>query len=106
MGIGNGLALGGFRPVVEIMFGDFMTLCFDQLVNHAAKFNGMYDGRVTVPILVRAPMGGGRGYGPTHSQNLEKHLAGAPGLALLVLHGRTAIAGLFADLRSIRGPWC
>jgi 2-oxoisovalerate dehydrogenase E1 component len=104
VGIGNGLALGGFRPVVEIMFGDFMTLCFDQLVNHAAKFNGMYDGRVTVPILVRAPMGGGRGYGPTHSQNLEKHLAGVPGLALLVLHGRTAIAGLFADLRSHQGP--
>jgi 2-oxoisovalerate dehydrogenase E1 component len=104
VGIGNGLALGGFRPVVEIMFGDFVTLCFDQIVNHAAKFSGMYDGRVTVPIVVRAPMGGGRGYGPTHSQNLEKHLAGVPGLALLVLHGRTEIAALFTALRSHSGP--
>ncbi len=104
VGIGNGLALGGFRPVVEIMFGDFMTLCFDQIVNHAAKFAGMYDGRVTTPILVRTPMGGGRGYGPTHSQNLEKHLAGVPGLVLLVMHGRTNVAGMFESVRLQSGP--
>ncbi|MEP7242493.1 MAG: thiamine pyrophosphate-dependent enzyme, partial [Gammaproteobacteria bacterium] len=73
VGVGNGLALGGRRPVVEIMFGDFLTLCCDQLVNHAAKFKGMYAEKASAPIVVRAPMGGGRGYGPTHSQNLEKH---------------------------------
>ena len=104
VGVGNGLALGGFRPVVEVMFGDFMTLCFDQIVNHAAKFTGMYDGRVTTPILVRTPMGGGRGYGPTHSQNLEKHLAGIPGISLLVMHGRTDVAGLFQSVRAQSGP--
>jgi 2-oxoisovalerate dehydrogenase E1 component len=104
VGIGNGLALGGFRPVVEIMFGDFTTLCFDQLVNHAAKFSGMYNGRVAAPVLVRTPMGGGRGYGPTHSQNLEKHIAGVPGLTLLVLHGRTRIGPLFETLKRHSGP--
>ncbi|MFV0276921.1 MAG: hypothetical protein ACK5HY_07025, partial [Parahaliea sp.] len=83
VGIGNGLALGGKRPVVEIMFGDFLTLCFDQILNHAAKFRGMYNRQVENPLVVRTPMGGGRGYGPTHSQNLEKHFAGVPGLRVL-----------------------
>jgi 2-oxoisovalerate dehydrogenase E1 component len=104
VGIGNGLALSGFRPIVEIMFGDFLSLCFDQLVNHAAKFVGMYNGRVTNPLLVRTPMGGGRGYGPTHSQNLEKHIAGIPGLTVLVLHGRTRIRAVFGALREHSGP--
>jgi 2-oxoisovalerate dehydrogenase E1 component len=104
VGIANGLALGGRRPVVEIMFGDFLGLCFDQLVNHAAKFRGMYNGRVSSAIVVRTPMGGGRGYGPTHSQNLEKHFAGIPGLRVVVLHGRTRVAALYADLRESRDP--
>ena len=68
------------------MFGDFLGLCFDQLVNHAAKFRAMYNERVSSAIVVRTPMGGGRGYGPTHSQNLEKHFVGVPGLRVLVLH--------------------
>lgn len=82
-GAGIGLALGGFRPVVEIMFGDFLSLAFDQLINAAAKFNWMYNGSAQVPLVVRTPMGGRRGYGPTHSQTLEKHLLGAPGLTVL-----------------------
>ena len=92
VGIGNGLALGGRRPVVEIMFGDFLTLCFDQILNHAAKFRGMYNGQVEQPLIVRTPMGGGRGYGPTHSQNLEKHFVGIPGLRVLLFHARTCIS--------------
>jgi 2-oxoisovalerate dehydrogenase E1 component len=86
------------------MFGDFLTLCFDQLVNHTAKFQAMYNQRVTNPIVVRAPMGGGRGYGPTHSQNLEKYVVGIPGLTVVVLHGRTCVSGLYAALRSAGGP--
>jgi 2-oxoisovalerate dehydrogenase E1 component len=54
--------------------------------------------------VVRTPMGGGRGYGPTHSQNLEKHLAGVPGLRLLVLHGRTRVRRLYRALRDEGGP--
>jgi 2-oxoisovalerate dehydrogenase E1 component len=104
VGIANGLALGGRRPIVEIMFGDFVSLCFDQLVNHAAKFRGMYNGRVSSAIVVRTPMGGGRGYGPTHSQNLEKHLVGVPGLRVIVLHGRAPIAALYQALRESVDP--
>ena len=104
VGVGNGLALSGWRPIVEIMFGDFLALCFDQIVNHAAKFAGMYNGQVRAPLIVRTPMGGGRGYGPTHSQNLEKHFAGTPGLHVIVLHGRATIDAMYAALRRFDGP--
>jgi pyruvate/2-oxoglutarate/acetoin dehydrogenase E1 component len=88
VGIGNGLALAGWRPVVEIMFGDFLMLAADQIINHAAKFAWMYNGQASVPLVLRTPMGGYRGYGPTHSQCLEKHLLGLPGTRILALHRR------------------
>jgi pyruvate/2-oxoglutarate/acetoin dehydrogenase E1 component len=83
VGIAAGMALRGLRPVVEIMFGDFLTLAADQLINHASKFRWMYNDQVRVPLVVRTPMGGGRGYGPTHSQTLEKLFLGVPGLRVL-----------------------
>ena len=87
-GLSNGLALHGKRPVTEIMFGDFVMLAADQWINHAAKFQFMYADQVTVPLVLRTPMGGKRGYGPTHSQSLEKHLLGVPGTQVLALHNR------------------
>jgi len=83
VGLGAGMALRGLRPVVEIMFGDFITLAADQLVNHIAKFRWMYNDQVRVPIVIRTPMGGKRGYGPTHSQTLEKLFLGIPGLKVV-----------------------
>jgi pyruvate/2-oxoglutarate/acetoin dehydrogenase E1 component len=83
MGVAAGMALRGFRPVVEVMFGDFLTLMADQIINHASKLGWMYAGAVSLPLVVRAPMGGRRGYGPTHSQSLEKHFLGVPGLTVL-----------------------
>jgi pyruvate/2-oxoglutarate/acetoin dehydrogenase E1 component len=83
VGVANGMALRGLRPVAEIMFGDFVTLIADQVVNHAAKFRWMYNDNVRVPMVVRAPMGGRRGYGPTHSQSLEKMFLGIPGLKVV-----------------------
>lgn len=83
VGISSGLALRGMRPVAELMFGDFVTLAADQLINHAAKFRWMYNDNVRVPLVLRAPMGGRRGYGPTHSQSLEKLFLGIPGLKVL-----------------------
>ncbi len=83
VGIASGMALRGLRPVAEIMFGDFVTLIADQLVNHASKFRWMYNDNVRVPIVVRTPMGGRRGYGPTHSQSLEKLFLGVPGLTVV-----------------------
>lgn len=88
VGLSNGLALAGFRPIVEIMFADFATLAADQLINFAAKFHHMYGGRVVCPIAVRLVSGGGRGYGPTHSQSLERLFCGVPGLRVLALSHR------------------
>jgi pyruvate/2-oxoglutarate/acetoin dehydrogenase E1 component len=86
VGVSVGMALRGLRPVTEIMFGDFLTLAADQLINHAAKFRWMSNDQVRVPMVVRTPMGGYRGYGPTHSQTLEKHFLGAPGLRVVAVN--------------------
>ena len=86
VGISNGLALNGFKPFAEIMFGDFMTLAFDQIMNHAAKFHHMYNKKVNCPVVVRTPMGGRRGYGPTHSQTLDKFLVGIDNVKTVALN--------------------
>ena len=83
VGLASGMAMRGLRPIAELMFGDFLFLAGDQLVNHAAKFQWMYNDQVRVPMVVRAPMGARRGYGPTHSQSIEKHFMGVPGLWVL-----------------------
>jgi pyruvate/2-oxoglutarate/acetoin dehydrogenase E1 component len=83
VGVAAGMALRGLRPVVEIMFGDFVTLIADQMINHIAKFRWMYNNQVGLPIVIRTPMGGRRGYGPTHSQTLEKLYLGIPGLRVV-----------------------
>lgn len=100
-GAACGLAIRGLLPVVEIMFGDFLTLCADQIINHIAKFAAMYPG-VTVPLVIRTPMGGGRGYGATHSQSLEKLFLGVPGLTVVspsLAHdpGKVLKRGILAD---------
>jgi 2-oxoisovalerate dehydrogenase E1 component len=82
VGAGIGLALAGYRPIVEIMFADFISLAMDQLYNHAAKFAGMFPG-VQVPLVVRTPSGGRRGYGPTHSQSPETLVSAIPGLTVV-----------------------
>jgi len=81
-GAAIGLALAGFRPIVEIMFADFLTLAMDQLYNHAAKFPGMFP-EAHVPLLIRTPSGGRRGYGPTHSQSPEHLACAIPGMTVL-----------------------
>jgi len=105
VGMGNGLALAGMLPVCELMFGDFVTLAADQLINHASKFRFMYNDQVRVPLIVRTPMGGRRGYGPTHSQSLEKHFLGLPDLQVLATNHRLD-PGLIYDrlMASIEGP--
>lgn len=87
-GVGTGLSIAGMLPIVEIMFGDFMTLAFDQIYNHACKFYSMFNGQVSIPLVIRTPMGGKRGYGPTHSQSLEKHFLGITDLSIVALNYR------------------
>jgi len=83
VGAATGAALTGMRPVVEIMFMDFLTLAMDQLANHAAKFRYMYGSQAQVPLVVRAPAGGGRCYGATHSQSLEAWFLHVPGVKVI-----------------------
>ncbi len=80
VGAGVGAAVCGWRPVVEIMFMDFLLLALDQLGNHAAKYGWIYGGQGSVPLTVRTPAGGRRGYGATHSQCFESILMSLPGL--------------------------
>jgi len=82
-GAALGAALSGLKPVVEIMFMDFITLAMDQLVNQAAKAHFMFGGQARVPMVLRTPHGGGQNAGPQHSQCLEAWLAHVPGLKVV-----------------------
>lgn len=83
VGAATGMAMRGMKPIVEIMFGDFITLAADQIINHASKYNWMYNNKVSVPMIIRTPVGGRRGYGPTHSQSLENIFMSIPGLEIV-----------------------
>ena len=104
IGLGTGLSLRGIRPVVEVMFGDFLALGADQILNHLAKFHWMYNAQVETPVVIRTPVGGRRGYGPTHSQSIEKMFLGIPGLVVVALSLRHDPGALLrhAVLRDLR----
>ena len=103
-GVGTGLAIGEMQPIVEIMFGDFITLAFDQIYNHACKFRRMYNDQVAIPLVIRTPMGGKRGYGPTHSQSLEKHFLGITDLTIVALNFRIEPKQLYQAVFSEKNP--
>lgn len=84
IGVATGAAMTGLRPVVEIMFMDFIALAMDQIMNHASKLHYIYAGQVNVPLVIRTPAGGGRGYGASHSQCLESWFMNVPGLKVVV----------------------
>jgi pyruvate/2-oxoglutarate/acetoin dehydrogenase E1 component len=80
VGMGVGAAMGGIRPVVEIMTVNFALLAMDQIVNHAAAIPYMFGGQVRVPMVIRMPGGGGHQLGPTHSHSFEALFLQIPGL--------------------------
>lgn len=84
LGQAVGAALRGLRPVVEIMFCDFLTVCMDPLVNHAAKVRFLSNGQRAMPLVVRTTMGAGDGSGAVHSQSLHGQLASIAGLRVAV----------------------
>jgi pyruvate dehydrogenase E1 component beta subunit len=83
-GVAIGAAQSGLRPVVEIMFVDFVTLALDQLVNQAAKAHFMSGGQLTVPLVLRTQGGAGQRGGAQHSQSLEAWLTHVPGLKVVM----------------------
>jgi 2-oxoisovalerate dehydrogenase E1 component len=118
IGAALGLALGGFVPVVEMQFGDFITCGFNQIVNNLAKTHYRWGGRV--PVVVRAPIGGGVGAGPFHSQNVEAWFTSVAGLKVVApaspFDAKGLLLSAIADgnpilylehkllYRSVRGP--
>src|SRR5213083_656573 len=79
-GIGVGAAMTGMRPIVDVMFGDFITLTMDQMVNQAAKAHYMSGGKIKVPIVFRTTLGATRRSAAQHSQSLHAWVAHVPGL--------------------------
>jgi acetoin:2,6-dichlorophenolindophenol oxidoreductase subunit beta len=84
VGIATGAALKGLRPVAEIMFADFLALSMDQIVNQLAKFRYMFGGMYRMPVVIRAPCGGGLNAGPQHSASPEAWFAHVPGLKVVM----------------------
>ncbi len=83
IGTGVGAAMTGLRPVVELMYFDFAYMASDQICNQAAKWHYMSGGKAKVPMVIRASIGGGKGYGGQHSQSLESMFTHTPGLIIV-----------------------
>ncbi|MCP1102945.1 pyruvate/2-oxoglutarate/acetoin dehydrogenase E1 component [Aequitasia blattaphilus] len=84
VGLGVGAALRGLRPVVELMFGDFLMVAMDQICNQMAKITYMSGGQANVPMVIRLPMGGGRSSAAQHSQSFHAWMAHCPGMKVAV----------------------
>jgi len=83
VGMAVGAAMAGLRPVVELMTVNFALLAMDQIVNHAAKIRYMFGGKAKVPMVIRAPGGGGQQLAAQHSQSLEAYFLHCPGLKVV-----------------------
>jgi pyruvate dehydrogenase E1 component beta subunit len=105
VGVATGTALTGMKPIVEIMFMDFITLAMDQIVNHMAKIRYIYGGQVTVPVVIRTPSGGGRRYGSSHSQALEAWFMHVPGLHIAVPSSANDAKHLLKHAIRDPNPW-
>jgi len=94
IGTGVGAAMAGLRPVVEIMYIDFILLAMDQLGNQAAKARYMFGGKMTIPLVIRTTIGGGKGYAGQHSQSLESVITHFPGIKVVIPSTAYDVKGL------------
>ena len=94
VGIGTGASLTGCRPVVELMFADFMMVAMDQICNQAAKLTYMSGGQVNIPLVIRMPLGGGRSSAAQHSQSLHAWVAHCPGMKVALPSTAGEVKGL------------
>ncbi len=104
LGAGVAAAMAGLRPVVEVYMVDFLGVCMDALLNHAAKVAAFSGGRWTAPVVVRAPCGGGYGDGGQHEQSLWGWLAHIPGLTVVVPSTPADAGGLLLAALQHDGP--
>ena len=104
VGAGVGAAMGGLRPIVELMTINFSLLAMDQIVNHAAKLRYMSGGQLSVPLIIRTVTGGGAQVGATHSQNFEGWYASVPGLKVVAPSTPYDALGLFRACREEMDP--
>ena len=96
LGAAMGAAMTGLRPIAEIMFSDFLAVCWDIIVNQMAKSRYMTDGQVSVPLVVRTANGGGSRFGAQHSQSLENWAMAIPGIKVVAPSTPADVKGLFA----------
>lgn len=94
VGMGVGAAITGMRPVIELMFSDFIMVAMDQICNQAAKITYMSGGQVQVPLVIRTPLGGGRSSAAQHSQSFHAWVAHCPGLKVVVPSTASEAKGL------------
>ncbi len=94
VGMGVGAALVGMRPVIELMFGDFIMVAMDQICNQAAKITYMSGGQAQVPLVIRTPIGGGRSSAAQHSQSFHAWMAHCPGIKVVMPSTASEARGL------------
>jgi pyruvate/2-oxoglutarate/acetoin dehydrogenase E1 component len=104
LGAAVGAAMAGLRPVAEIMYMDFLTVCLDPIVNQAAKLRYMTGGGVEIPIVFRTQTGGGRSSGAQHSQSLEAIVAHVPGLKVYLPSSARDVEDLLSAAIRDDGP--
>ena len=104
LGAGVAAAMAGLRPVVEMYMVDFLGVCMDALLNHASKIEAFSGGKWTVPVVVRAPCGGGYGDGGQHEQSLWGWIAHIPGLTVVVPSTPADAGGLMLAALKHDGP--
>ena len=96
LGAAMGAAMTGLRPIAEIMFSDFLAVCWDIVANEMAKMRYMTNGQVSVPVVIRTANGGGVRFGAQHSQSVENWAMAVPGLKVVAPSTPADVVGLFA----------
>jgi len=104
VGMGVGAAMTGLKPIVEVMFCDFIGVCFDQILNQAAKARFLSNDRIDMPLVIRTTMGAGDGSGAMHSQSLHGMLAAVPGLEVVCPSTPADAAGLLKSAVASPNP--
>lgn len=94
IGCAIGLAMAGFHPVAELMFGDFVCVAMDQIVNQCAKIRYMSGGKIKLPLVIRTNIGAGRSSAAQHSQSLHAWFVHVPGLKLIMPSSPSEVKGL------------